>query len=722
MKTFLEKFVVLFGAVFALFGASFIFAEEVVDITPPIGTIIINDGVLYTNNRNVVLTLSATDDLSTVIEMRIANYNSYYDPEPYVTSKNWELTDNDGLKTVRVKFKDQAGNENIHGITTTITLDTAVPVITLTGETTINLNVGDSYTDAGATALDDISGDITSSIVKGGTYIDTSTAETYTITYDVKDGAGNSAIQVVRNIIVNNIPVPEESGGGNNTNTIPNLSVNESINLSDNCLITDTVGEAHLFPQTDSPSKFLGICALSQIKMSGAINNFDIINYPFGLFVDSINNIKDPSSAYWALYLNDIYEMRGLTTLPLAVGDKVSLVYVDFSNVELGPRINIKIDALVSPQDEQKEEKKISSGSSGIIKNNRVDFSIENALSFLSSQQKDNGSFGDFLYTDWAGFAFASVSGESIYKEKITNYLKTNIFDSNIATDNERHAMALMSLGINPYSGTEINYIKKIVDSFDGTQFGDPNLVNDDIFAIFPLIKAGYDSSDEMIQKDVSFIISKQNVDGSWESVDMTASAMQALSLLPVSENITKAKIQAEQYLKNIQKSDGGFENSFSTSWVIEAINSLHEDMSAWTKNNLNPINYLASLQQSDGGVELLTANKNTRIWATSYAITAVGGKSWADIMQSFTKPAVDIIGDNLNKKDIKISKIKNVEKQTVLEPIEIQNPEITTTNNLGASAGDIDISLKSVVHKASLPFIYIGKSFLNIVNFMFGF
>ncbi|MFA6515321.1 MAG: prenyltransferase/squalene oxidase repeat-containing protein, partial [Candidatus Paceibacterota bacterium] len=269
---------------------------------------------------------------------------------------------------------------------------------------------------------------------------------------------------------------------------------------------------------------------------------------------------------------------------------------------------------------------------------------------------------------------------------------------------------------------TEINYIKKIVDSFDGTQFGDPNLVNDDIFAIFPLIKAGYDSSDEMIQKDIAFIISKQNVDGSWESVDMTASAIQALSLLPISENITKAKTQAEQYLKNVQKSDGGFENSFSTSWVIQAINSLHEDMLAWTKNNLNTINYLASLQQSDGGVELLTADKNTRIWATSYAITAVGGKSWADIMQSFTKPTVNTVGDNVNKKNINFVKTTNVEKPKNLEFTENQKPEIVTVNNLGASAGDIDISLKSVVHKASLPFIYIGKGFLNIVNFMFGF
>ena len=51
-------------------------------------------------------------------------------------------------------------------------------------------------------------------------------------------------------------------------------------------------------------------------------------------------------------------------------------------------------------------------------------------------------------------------------KSKIYNSLKEKIFNSSTVTDNERHAMALMSLGINPYSGTSVNYIKKIVDSF----------------------------------------------------------------------------------------------------------------------------------------------------------------------------------------------------------------------------------------------------------------
>ena len=77
------------------------------------------------------------------------------------------------------------------------------PVITLTG-TDVTINNGDTYTDAGATASDDEEGDITANIVLGGDTVDTNTDGTYTITYDVSDGAGNAATTVSRVVTVEN--------------------------------------------------------------------------------------------------------------------------------------------------------------------------------------------------------------------------------------------------------------------------------------------------------------------------------------------------------------------------------------------------------------------------------------------------------------------------------------------------------------------------------------
>ena len=74
------------------------------------------------------------------------------------------------------------------------------PVITLLGgdET---ITVGDTYTDAGATASDDEQGDITGDIL-GITDLDTSVAGEYTVAYNVSDGALNAATEVVRTVTV----------------------------------------------------------------------------------------------------------------------------------------------------------------------------------------------------------------------------------------------------------------------------------------------------------------------------------------------------------------------------------------------------------------------------------------------------------------------------------------------------------------------------------------
>ena len=71
------------------------------------------------------------------------------------------------------------------------TADTTPPVISLLGSSTINLTVGDTLTDPGVTATDDVDGDVTLSITASG-IVDTSTAGTYVITYSVSDAAGNS--------------------------------------------------------------------------------------------------------------------------------------------------------------------------------------------------------------------------------------------------------------------------------------------------------------------------------------------------------------------------------------------------------------------------------------------------------------------------------------------------------------------------------------------------
>jgi hypothetical protein len=87
-------------------------------------------------------------------------------------------------------------------------VDTTSPVITLLGSTPVTIEVHSTYTDAGATALDDYDGDLTSSIVTVNP-VNTNLVGIYTVTYDVADSNGNSAVQVIRtvNVVDTTLPV-----------------------------------------------------------------------------------------------------------------------------------------------------------------------------------------------------------------------------------------------------------------------------------------------------------------------------------------------------------------------------------------------------------------------------------------------------------------------------------------------------------------------------------
>ena len=62
--------------------------------------------------------------------------------------------------------------------------------------------VGDPYVELGATAVDDVDGDITPSIVIDSTAVNTAVVGSYPVTYNVMDAAGNMADQVTRMVDV----------------------------------------------------------------------------------------------------------------------------------------------------------------------------------------------------------------------------------------------------------------------------------------------------------------------------------------------------------------------------------------------------------------------------------------------------------------------------------------------------------------------------------------
>ena len=118
-----------------------------------------------------------------------------------VTTSGTVDTATAGTYTLTYTATDSAGNAATAVTRTVIVADRTVPVITLTGDASVSLNVGATYSDAGATAEDNIDGTITSSITTVNS-VNVATAGTYTVTYDVTDAAGNSAVQVTRSVTV----------------------------------------------------------------------------------------------------------------------------------------------------------------------------------------------------------------------------------------------------------------------------------------------------------------------------------------------------------------------------------------------------------------------------------------------------------------------------------------------------------------------------------------
>ncbi len=84
--------------------------------------------------------------------------------------RSFQLVDNDLKWATNIQVLIENGRKTIDYEDTTpvilkLLLDTTIPVITLVGDATVTIEVGATYTDAGATASDNYDGDITSSIV-----------------------------------------------------------------------------------------------------------------------------------------------------------------------------------------------------------------------------------------------------------------------------------------------------------------------------------------------------------------------------------------------------------------------------------------------------------------------------------------------------------------------------------------------------------------------------
>jgi len=113
-----------------------------------------------------------------------------------------------GVYTVRYDVSDAAGNPATQRtrVITVAAADTTIPVINLSGLSTVLLAVGSAYVEPGYSATDNVDGDITANVVVTGNV--GVTAGDYLLYYNVSDAAGNPATEAVRTVTLYDI-LPE---------------------------------------------------------------------------------------------------------------------------------------------------------------------------------------------------------------------------------------------------------------------------------------------------------------------------------------------------------------------------------------------------------------------------------------------------------------------------------------------------------------------------------
>lgn len=166
---------------------------EPIDITAPVITLVGNANiVIYLNANFVEPGYNANDNIDGNLSAQV------------IVSGSADTTVI-GEYTLRYNVSDAAGNAATEVLRTVFVVaepeDTTPPTLTLSGNSDITLTVGDTFSEPGYSATDNVDGDISSRVIITGS-VNTNIAGDYALRYNVSDTAGNMATEVIRTVHV----------------------------------------------------------------------------------------------------------------------------------------------------------------------------------------------------------------------------------------------------------------------------------------------------------------------------------------------------------------------------------------------------------------------------------------------------------------------------------------------------------------------------------------
>ncbi|MDC0552063.1 DUF5011 domain-containing protein, partial [Flavobacteriaceae bacterium] len=254
-----------------------------------------------------------------------ASATDNYDTEISVTVSGEVNSENLGSYTLTYTATDSSGNTTTATRTVNV-VDTTAPIITLIGDNPITIEVGDTFTDTGATATDNYDTEISVSVT--GT-VDNNTIGVYTLTYTATDSSGNTttATRIVNVVdtttpvitLIGDNPMNIEVGG---TFTDPGATATDNYDTEITVSVTGTVDNTTVgaytltYTATDSSDNSTTVTRIvnifspnylkildSSICVDQQVNNISLnlfsndairaiqfdINFPSGFVLDNSN-------------------------------------------------------------------------------------------------------------------------------------------------------------------------------------------------------------------------------------------------------------------------------------------------------------------------------------------------------------------------------------------------------------------------------------------------
>jgi prenyltransferase beta subunit len=277
-----------------------------------------------------------------------------------------------------------------------------------------------------------------------------------------------------------------------------------------------------------------------------------------------------------------------------------------------------------------------------------ADRATARAAAYLARAQNADGGFGAALrarstplYTGWAamGLSAAGRRPARIPRDRtsVAGYLSRSAAGARRTGDVERTILALVAWGLEPRRSGGADLVARLRgrDRRDGS-FG--GLVNLTAFGVLALRAACDPASGRTVRRGAAWIARQQNRDGGFgfsrrgapSGIDDTAAAVQALAA--AGRRGSGAVRRAAAFLVRRQNRDGGLpltpgagSNAQSTAWAVQALIAAGRNPDRVRRaGSRTPLAYLRTLVGSDGAVRYSRTSRQTPVWVTAQALTAL--------------------------------------------------------------------------------------------------